>query len=598
MLLSTLSLRKLLFPCTAFLAISLIVFHSLPLSYRVVPGPLSALAGGASQFADPSDGKFHWSKVAQRHPVESLIPLPTGVTEIPRIQHDFAPESEEARRVRLERLKAVKSEFLHAWTGYKEHAWLKDEVAPLSGGTQDAFGGWAATLVDSLDTLWIMGLEDEFAAAAAAAVAALDLSACSLPALNVFETTIRHLGGLLAAHDLSGREDLLRKAWQLGTMLLAAFDTPNRMPVTRWDFRRAAGGGGNDGPSDAALSAELGSLVLELTRLAQATGDARFFDAGQRVADAFAASQGATRLPGMWPIAVNARDLENFANGWNLFTIGGMADSLYEYLPKMHALLGGATVQYREMFEQAARVMKEHMFYRPVARAEGDMLVVGDVVAEEGGVRLDPKNQHLACFAGGMFGIAGKMFDNPDDVEVGRKLTEGCLWAYETNPNGIMPEVMHTVPCEDAANCAWDEQKWLEAVERAYSQDGNSVDPRAVVDEKHLREGVAKIDDARYILRPEAIESIFILYRITGDETLRERAWNMFSKIIQFTRTDIAHAGLDDCVTDDPPKSDRMESFWTAETLKYFYLLFSEPDVVSLDEYVLNTEAHPLRRPT
>lgn len=40
----------------------------------------------------------------------------------------------------------------------------------------------------------------------------------------------------------------------------------------------------------------------------------------------------------------------------------------------------------------------------------------------------------------------------------------------------------------------------------------------------------------------------------------------------------------------------RLQSFWTAETLKYFYLIFSPPDVVSLDEYVFNTEAHPLRR--
>jgi mannosyl-oligosaccharide alpha-1,2-mannosidase len=45
------------------------------------------------------------------------------------------------------------------------------------------------------------------------------------------------------------------------------------------------------------------------------------------------------------------------------------------------------------------------------------------------------------------------------------------------------------------------------------------------------------------------------------------------------------------------PKSDKMESFWMAETLKYFYLLYSKPDVVSLDDFVFNTEAHPLRRP-
>jgi mannosyl-oligosaccharide alpha-1,2-mannosidase len=78
---------------------------------------------------------------------------------------------------------------------------------------------------------------------------------------------------------------------------------------------------------------------------------------------------------------------------------------------------------------------------------------------------------------------------------------------------------------------------------------------------------------------------------------LRERAWNIFVTIIEHTWTNIAHAGLDDCTKINPPKSDRMESFWMAETLKYFYLLFSEPNVISLDEYVLNTEAHPLRRP-
>jgi mannosyl-oligosaccharide alpha-1,2-mannosidase len=71
----------------------------------------------------------------------------------------------------------------------------------------------------------------------------------------------------------------------------------------------------------------------------------------------------------------------------------------------------------------------------------------------------------------------------------------------------------------------------------------------------------------------------------------------MFNTIIGHTLTDIAHAALRDCTVNNPPKEDRMESFWLAETLKYFYLIFSEADVVSLDEYVLNTEAHPLKRP-
>ena len=69
----------------------------------------------------------------------------------------------------------------------------------------------------------------------------------------------------------------------------------------------------------------------------------------------------------------------------------------------------------------------------------------------------------------------------------------------------------------------------------------------------------------------------------------------MFNSIVASTTTDIAHAALDNCMVSNPPKADHIESFWQAETLKYFYLIFSEPNVVSLDEFVLNREAHPLR---
>lgn len=71
----------------------------------------------------------------------------------------------------------------------------------------------------------------------------------------------------------------------------------------------------------------------------------------------------------------------------------------------------------------------------------------------------------------------------------------------------------------------------------------------------------------------------------------------MFKSIMAHCTTDLAHAAIRDVMTPAPVQVDEMESFWLAETLKYFYLLFSTPDVISLDEYVLNTEAHPLRRP-
>ncbi|KAF6224707.1 hypothetical protein HO173_012864 [Letharia columbiana] len=71
----------------------------------------------------------------------------------------------------------------------------------------------------------------------------------------------------------------------------------------------------------------------------------------------------------------------------------------------------------------------------------------------------------------------------------------------------------------------------------------------------------------------------------------------MFSNIERNTRTEFGNAMISDVRIDKSAKQNKMESFWMAETLKYFYLIFSEPSVVSLDEYVLNTEAHPFRRP-
>jgi hypothetical protein len=97
-------------------------------------------------------GKLDWENVPHRYPVPFPRELPSllDVAPIPRIQARFARETRDEKRVRLWRLGAVWGNFTHAWKGYKEHAWLRDEVSPLSGAGQDPFGGWAATLVDSL----------------------------------------------------------------------------------------------------------------------------------------------------------------------------------------------------------------------------------------------------------------------------------------------------------------------------------------------------------------------------------------------------------------------------------------------------------------
>jgi mannosyl-oligosaccharide alpha-1,2-mannosidase len=100
-----------------------------------------------------ANGKLDWEKVPHRYPVpfpRGLPSAPGATTPIPRIQARFPRETRAQGRVRARRLQAVLGNFTHAWRGYKEHAWLRDEVAPLSGTGQDPFGGWAATLVDSL----------------------------------------------------------------------------------------------------------------------------------------------------------------------------------------------------------------------------------------------------------------------------------------------------------------------------------------------------------------------------------------------------------------------------------------------------------------
>lgn len=187
------------------------------------------------------EGKVRWTKLPDRYPVATPRPLPAGRPEapIPKIQKSPPPEeSKEARRIRQARLTAVKESFQHSWKGYKTHAWLQDEVAPLTKRPKQTFGGWAATLVDALDSLWIMGMQDEFRMAVKACEK-IDFTYTQAPSINVFETTIRYLGGFLAAYEISGKNypALLNKAVEVGELLMCAFDTPNRMPISRWDWQ-------------------------------------------------------------------------------------------------------------------------------------------------------------------------------------------------------------------------------------------------------------------------------------------------------------------------------------------------------------------------
>ncbi len=199
----------------------------------------SSSQSGGTQSAD-GQHPTRWRKLPDRYSVVTYSTLPSGAVDIPKIQKWPRPsETAQQRRVRQERQAAVKELFVHCYKGYTENAWMQDEVSPLTGRPKNTFGGWAATLVDALDTLWIMGMKDEFETAVKACEN-IDFTYTPAASINVFETTIRYLGGFLGAYEISDKRhpSLLKKAIEVGELLMCAFDTPNRLPITRWEWQR------------------------------------------------------------------------------------------------------------------------------------------------------------------------------------------------------------------------------------------------------------------------------------------------------------------------------------------------------------------------
>ncbi|CRG87619.1 mannosyl-oligosaccharide alpha-1,2-mannosidase [Talaromyces islandicus] len=731
----------------------------------------------------------HWKRLPEHFPVAAadIIKLPSGASKtLPKLQAAAKDESSTESLKRTQRLAAIKSEFVHSWKGYKEEALGHDEVRPVSGGFRDPFAGWGATLVDALDTLWIMELEDEFAAAVEE-IKKIDFTTSFRKDIPLFETVIRYLGGLLGAYDISGGKYsvLLDKAIELAEILIGSFDTPNRMPVTYYHWAPDYVSQPHRADTRVVM-AELGSLSVEFTRLAQLTKEDKYYDAIARVTNALEASQEDTRLPGLWPLLLDASGCKkpsdaihkpSFSNGndelvkkksptsqiptpgvvstiKNMnkrdeglaanaepanydtdadqatisspfpkkmcvkqglasppgstaddFGLGGQADSTYEYFPKEYMLLGGQNEQYRTLYETSMQAVRETLLFRPMIEDTRDIrflakVTVSDDHSNPGKQSLQYKYEgtHLTCFAGGMFALGAKLFGLKGDMEIAAKLTDGCVWAYESTATGIMPETFEVLACDNPLSCPWNETKYLDIMDpnekdriskannwyqlqlkdakEAYektrqdklsiadsagtqdtkTQMGNSVNknvkrasisdiganndehayfaatetttdwtglgnsaskledvgfqpppkPTVIshkdyvdrrVKEERIPKGLTKIPSRKYILRPEAIESVFIMFRLTGDDYWREKGWKMFEAIVQHCRTDLAASAITDVTSSAPVFSNEMESFWLAETLKYFYLLFSDPSVVSLDDYVLNTEAHPLKRP-
>lgn len=458
------------------------------------------------------------------------------------------------------RAEEVRQAFLHAWSGYRRHAWGRDELQPVSRTGKDTFGGVGMTVVDSLTTLWLMGLGPEFEQAAAFVHSELDFDKADTE-VSVFELVIRGLGGLLGAHALSGRQVFLDRASELGDRLLPAFNTTSGLPLAKWNIARSKGSAPSGEPT---ILSEAGSVQLEFRALAQQTGERRFRDASDA---AFEAIQSAG-MTGLMPVYLTPPDIKPVRVLASKFAFGALADSYYEYLLKQW-LQSPSETRFKDLWLTVMDELPGLARPRPTAAdSKGPVPKYKLVEVAPGGESIW-KMDHLSCYAPGMIALGLREMPQQALREKGRNetwwlLAEGlatsCVEMWTSSKSGLAPEF---------------------AMVRGQPPFDFTEVPKA---------------GRHSFLRPETAESLFYLHRFTGDERYRLWGEQLFNAILMHGKVEAGFASVQDVGKVPTDKVDEMQSFVMAETLKYLYLLFSPAERLDLKTYVLNTEGHPLFR--
>ncbi|KAI5777768.1 mannosyl-oligosaccharide alpha-1,2-mannosidase-like protein, partial [Geopyxis carbonaria] len=506
-----------------------------------------------------------------------------------KIQFEFKKNGVEAGD--KERAEAVRETMRDTFWTYRKAAWGMDEVRPVSGGNRTSRNGWAATIVDSLTTTAMMGLEEEFMLELNFTLA-IDFNH-AIDLVDPFETTIRYLGSLVSTVDLidSGsmgftvpqtqRDALLRQAQFLADKLAPAFDSPTGMvwPRVNWTTnvgcREHPEGRPYKGYPHATIGpARAGSNWLENMSLSRLTGEAAY---GRNATNAWRPlvwNKWVEEWPGLidgpWDI-MTGTPYEVRTRSWD-----AGHDSYYEYLIKAHILIPSDphSVKYRTRWLQAVQSTEDNLVYRAQVKAgpgKGHRYLhqwrSGWLLNEMG---------HLACFAGGNLLLGGRYTATPRAFQLGLDLVDTCHHLYATaGPTKIGPEYVSWLP---------------EGHDGAY-------EPGSEHQMSQLRDKGYWVADARWMLRPETVESYFYAYRITGEKKYQDWAWDAYQAMVKASKAEFGYAEVQD-VTREPGaanRRDKEESFWGAETLKYLWLTMSSEGTGSLDEWVYSTEAHPFR---
>jgi mannosyl-oligosaccharide alpha-1,2-mannosidase len=335
----------------------------------------------------------------------------------------------------------------------------------------------SGSLVDSLDTLWLMGLKDEFWDARDWVRDHLSFDHVAgedrVQGVSFFETTIRSLGGLLAAYDLSKDETFLKKADDLGSRLAKAYNTPSGLPHSSINIV--------DGRANADIGclADVGTEQVEFRYLARETGKREYADKTERAFE---------QLRKMQPKdGLLFQDLQD--GGGNPFfsgekvTFGAMGDSTYEYMLKIWIQGGRKEDKYRVMWDKAMTGMHEQLLQKSEPNG------LSYIADRYGSSRLDKKMDHLVCFMGGSLALSAYTdplgLDSPRaqrDLKAAKAITYTCYQYYARTKSGLAPEF--------------------------YQFQGSN-------------DMVVAGGAPFYILRPEVVEAFYYLSTLTGDPIYR-----------------------------------------------------------------------------
>ncbi|KAI0562018.1 mannosyl-oligosaccharide--1,2-mannosidase [Gracilaria domingensis] len=446
------------------------------------------------------------------------------------------------------------------YRAYMRNCMGYDEFEPLTGKCYHWFNIGLSAL-DSLDTLLIMDLQQEYHASRDWAASSLRFDQVS-STVSLFELVIRAMGGMNSAYELSGDSLWLNHSVRLADMLLHAFDiTPTKCPPPAVFIGDHIQQRMREHPLPTySTASEVGTLQLEFRTLSRFSKDPRYKNAVDHcmkiVEDAYPDD---SLVPPFF-------DLSNGKFHGERLTIGGSVDSLYEMLAKNWVMSGRQDGRLRSLFERSVEAITQTL-----SRSNGDNLYIGEMRRNRPG-SFRKHMDHLACFFPGtlayaaLHGLGGGVngTGEHDYMPLARRLTRSCFNMTRGVESGLAGEI--TLFVDKPVPKSGHDVNYLrpEIVEALYYMD--QIDPLAGGTYKQMGR--------------EMWQSIRRWAQIAGKEDgLLSTTYGLLGNNIG-----VSHGG-------------KLHSFVLAETLKYFYLLFDERSgdkaELPLTEWVFNTEAHP-----